>query len=101
MWGKPVSGDSTKAFCTLCHWEFSINHGGENNLTYTSTGMQKKAKLAKGASNIDAICVMSTADNDKTVASEALHVCHTVKHGLSYNSTDCLVRRFSSVCFMT
>lgn len=64
MWGRPVSGDSMKAFCTLCRWEFSINHGGENNLTllsnYPSTGMQNKAKLAKGASNIDAIFVMST-----------------------------------------
>ena len=92
-WVKPVSGDSTKAFCTLCRREFSIGHGGENDLTqHASTEMHKKATLAKGASNIGAFFVTSTAENDKIAASEASYVYHTVKHGLSYNSTDCLVK---------
>lgn len=52
--GLPVGFDSdlTKAFCTLCCWEFSIGRGGERDLTQQiSTEMHEKATRAKGASN--------------------------------------------------
>uniref|UniRef100_A0A8C6LFC2 Uncharacterized protein n=1 Tax=Nothobranchius furzeri TaxID=105023 RepID=A0A8C6LFC2_NOTFU len=92
-WIKPVSSNTTKAFCTLCRREFSVGHGGENDLTqHAATDMHKKAKQAKGASNIGAFLATSTAENDRVAAIEAAYVYHTVKHGLSYNSTDCLVK---------
>lgn len=87
-WVKPVSGDSTKGFCTLCHWEFSIGYGGENDLTlHASTEMYKNAMLAKGASNIGASFITSTAEND----SEAAYMYHTVKHGLSCQAQWCFI----------
>lgn len=93
IWIKPVSGDSTKAFCSLCRREFSVAHGGENDLTkHASTEMHKKATLAKGASNIYGFFGVTTVETDKIAASEASYVYHTVKHGLSYNSNDCLVK---------
>ena len=92
-WVKPVSGQATKAFCTLCRREFSIGHGGEHDLIqHPVTEMHKKATLAKGASNISSFFSMSTAEIDRIAASEATFVYHTVKHGLSYNSIDCLVK---------
>lgn len=54
--------------------------------------MHKAATLAKGASNIAACFVTSTAENNKIAASEASYVYHTVKHGFGYNGTDCLVK---------
>ncbi|XP_078282406.1 uncharacterized protein LOC144608476 [Rhinoraja longicauda] len=92
-WVQPVGGDSTKAFCTLCRREFSIGHGGESDLTqHASTAVHKKATLAEGASKVAKLVRKSTAENDKIAASEASYVYHTVKHGLSYNSTECLAK---------
>ncbi|MED6281506.1 hypothetical protein CHARACLAT_022297 [Characodon lateralis] len=53
LWFKPVSSDVIKAFCSLYLWEFSIRHGGDNDLSqHASTEMHKKATASKGASNI-------------------------------------------------
>ena len=59
---------------------------------HASTEMHKKAILAKGASNIGAFFGAATVETDKIAASEASYVYHTVKHGLSYNSANCLVK---------
>lgn len=59
---------------------------------HASTELHKKATLAKGASNTSAFFRASTVETDKIAASEASYVYHTVKHGLGYNSTDCLVK---------
>lgn len=92
-WVKPVSGDVTKAYCTVCRREFSISHGGENDLSrHAGYEMHKKAILAKGASNIGAFFAATTGENEKIAASEATLVYHTVKHALSYNSTDCIAK---------
>lgn len=89
-WIKPVSGDSTKAFCTLCRRELSVGHGGENDLNqHASTEMHKKAKLAKGASNIGAFFGGTTVETDKIAASDASYVYHTVKHGLQQHRLSC------------
>ena len=43
-WVKPVSGDQSRVFCTFCRGEFSISHGGENDLKqHASTDMHKRA----------------------------------------------------------
>ena len=74
---------------------FSVGHEGENDLTqHASTEMHKKATLAKGASNIGAFFGAATVETDKIAASEASY--HTVKHGLSYNSANCLKRNVVS-----
>lgn len=61
---KKFSGDSSKAFCTLCCQEFSIGQ-------HASTEMHPEATLAKGASSIGAFFVTPTVENDKIAASEA------------------------------
>lgn len=79
LWIKPVTSDTTKAFCTLWLREFSISHGGENDLTqHASTEMHEKATQAKGTSNIGAFFMTSTAQNVKIGASEAAYVYYTV-----------------------
>lgn len=74
MWVKLTGVGSMKDFCTLCHWEFSTGHGGENDLTrHTSTGIHKKATLAKSLSNINTFFVTSTVENERIAATEALY----------------------------
>lgn len=51
--------------------------------------MHKKAILAKGASNIGAFFTATMGENS---ISEATLVYHSVKHGLSYYTTDCIVK---------
>ncbi|KAK0135426.1 hypothetical protein N1851_028718 [Merluccius polli] len=92
-WVKPVVGDEKKVFCTLCRREFAISHGGEHDLSrHEDSDVHKKAVLAKGASNITSFFASSIAEKDKIAASEVTYVYHTIKHGLSYNSTDCAVK---------
>ena len=93
VWVKPVSNDERKVFCTLCRREFATGNGGENDLVrHENSDVHKKAVLAKGASNITTFFASSMAEKDKIAASEVTYVYHTIKHGLSYNSTDCAVK---------
>lgn len=63
-WVKPVSDDCTKGNWTVRRREFSVSHGGENNLTrHASCEMHKKAILAKGASNIGAFFAATMGGN--------------------------------------
>ena len=89
---KSVSNNHlVKAFCKLCKREFLISHGGENDLTqHAETDMHKKNELAKGGSNIGTF--FKPEGDDSVAVSEASYVYHAVKHGISYNSTDCLVK---------
>lgn len=91
-WVNPVRDAPMRAFCNLCRREFSISHGGEHDLTqHVSTEIHKKTVHAKGTSNIRLFFAnTSTRETDQEAASEASYVFHTISHGLSYNSTDCL-----------
>lgn len=65
----------------------------ENDLTrHAGYEMHKKAILAKGSSNIGAFFASIVGRNEKIAVSENTLVYHTVEDGLSYNSTDCLVK---------
>ena len=98
-WVKPVSGDQSRVFCTFCRREFSITHGGENDLKqHASTDMHKRATKNKGASNIATFFANSSAEQDRIAACEVTSVYHTVQHGLSYNSMDCS-NKLSSTMF--
>ena len=105
MWVEPVSGDSTKAFCTLRRREFSIGHEGENDLTqHASTEIHNMATLAKGASNIGAFFVTSTAEYDQIAASEASYMCTTrLNTDSDTTAPTALLRSTSStvLCFTT
>ena len=85
-----MSGDQSRVFCTLCRREFSISHGGENDLKqHAGTELHKRATQNKGASNITKFFASSTIEQDRVATCEVTSVYHTVKHGLSYNSMDC------------
>ena len=65
-WVKPVSGDQSRVFCTFCRGEFSISHGGENDLKqHASTDMHKRATKNKGASNIATFYANASAEQDR------------------------------------
>ena len=76
-WVKPVSGDQSRVFCTFCRREFSISHGGENDLKqHANTDMHKRATKNKGASNIATFFTNSTAEQDRIAACEVTSVYH-------------------------
>ena len=44
-WVKPVSGELSRVFCNLCRREFSVGHGGENEVKkHASTEIHKRAQ---------------------------------------------------------
>lgn len=90
--------DSSKAYCTLCRREFLICYGGENDLKqHAKTSIHINAVKSKGKSSISSFFASSTGESDKVAAAEVSYVFHTIKHGLSYNGTDCLVKLNSSL----
>ena len=51
-WVKPISDAPMKAFCNLGRREFSISHGGEQDLTqHVATEIHEKAAQANGTSS--------------------------------------------------
>ncbi|XP_050515221.1 uncharacterized protein LOC126890380 [Diabrotica virgifera virgifera] len=98
-WLRSVASGEYKAYCTLCKKEFTISHGGLNDVVkHSKTNSHLKITSSRAARNLTSYFQApgtSTSDRDrddiiyKTSAAEITSVYHTVKHSLSYNSLDC------------
>lgn len=97
-WLCIAESNEYKAFCRLCKKEFSISHGGLNDVVkHSKTSTHSKIASSRAAKNITSYFQApgtSTSGRDlddimyKTSAAEITSVYHTVKHSLSYNSKD-------------
>ncbi|KAK6493456.1 hypothetical protein HHUSO_G3049 [Huso huso] len=84
-----------KARCTVCRKEFSISHGRVCDLRQHEAGGGHAHNCRTRRTN-QAIQLFFVPERspeaDKITAPELANVYHTVKHNMSYNSTDCALK---------
>ncbi|KAL3271746.1 hypothetical protein HHI36_022216 [Cryptolaemus montrouzieri] len=98
-WLCNVTLDEYKAYYKLCKKEFTISHGGLDDVVkHSKTSSHSKITSFRAARNITSYFQepgTTTSDRDhddimsKTSAAKITCIYHTVKHSLSYNSMDC------------
>ena len=86
--------DGTKVVCQLCNVRFSVAHGGRSDINQHLRSQKHKDAEKNQASvkHISSFMVRrdDNSESDKIAASEALVAYHTVRHGQSFRSNDCL-----------
>lgn len=91
-WLKPAK-ENVKAHCTLCQKEFTISHGGKNDLNrhQDRTEHKKKEESARSTTSLKLFLKNDqlTSIEEKVMAAEITKTFHNVKHNLSFNSLDC------------
>lgn len=99
-WLKEVKELPGKAKCTVCYVEFSIANKGHSavNTHKISKQHQQKVNASKMSQQMSTFFAKSkTQDEAKIIACEVAQIFHNVKHNLSYNSFDCLMKLTSVV----
>lgn len=91
--------DNYSAKCRLCCSEFTISHGGENDVKkHMKTGKHLKhvAKPTSSRSITDFYTTTKTDSGEKNsvAAAETIEVYHTINHSLGYVSCDCQGKLF-------
>ena len=88
---RECKSDSTKAACIACNDQFSIHHGGKNDIERHMK--LKKHVNAMRSFSINRELITSTMrpikDGEEIAAAEGCLVYHGVKHGHSYLSQQC------------
>ncbi|CAF1405669.1 unnamed protein product [Adineta ricciae] len=88
---RECNSDSTKAICIACNDQFSIHHGGKNDIE-RHMKLQKHVHAMRSF-RIDRELITSTMrpvkESEETAAAEGSLVYHGVKHGHSYRSQQC------------
>ncbi|KAJ8352127.1 hypothetical protein SKAU_G00236030 [Synaphobranchus kaupii] len=90
-WVSPVSGNEYKANCTVCHRVFSVAHGGLSDLKQHSAGHYHIRAVAE-----DAEWNRSVHDTPDFPRGRQIRA-DTVKHNLSYNSSDCAQKLYQKM----
>lgn len=90
---KCVPNNTFKAHCTLCQKDFSISHGGKNDIVkhQNCNDHKKKERSISMTTSLKEFLKtdqMSTQE-EKVIAAEVTKTYHSVKHSLSFNSLDC------------
>nr|XP_049699481.1 uncharacterized protein LOC126055228 [Helicoverpa armigera] len=90
---KSVPNNKLRALCTLCQKEFSISHGGKNDIEkhQKCNEHQKRERSASLSASLKIFLKteqMSTQE-EKVIAAEVTKAYHSVKHCLSFNSLEC------------
>lgn len=85
------SQDKSRLLCKTCGVRFSIAHGGRSDISqHTRSQKHKEAEKAACSSSSIAPYFTKRQDEDKVLASEGMFAYHTVMHGHSFRSNDCL-----------
>ncbi|KAL3277650.1 hypothetical protein HHI36_012996 [Cryptolaemus montrouzieri] len=86
--------DDFTAICKICNSEIAIQYEGRRALTvHVNSAKHKKMVTARKTFQIDNfIMKKDTKEEISVVNSEIGLVYHNVKHGLSYNSLECLAK---------
>ncbi|KAI4461585.1 hat family dimerization domaincontaining protein-related [Holotrichia oblita] len=88
------------AMCKACNSEIAIQYEGRRALTVHANSIKhKKMDLAKKTSQSmnNFLIKKHTSQERSIIISELVFVYHNVKHGLSYNSLDCLAKNISKL----
>lgn len=103
-WSKTYSWivrgkDITQAKCTACESQFTINHGGENDIIkHMRTEKHKKNTTTNTqGKKIDTFFSKNNLDTDLTAQAECAFVFHSIKHAHSYLSADCAGKLFKTI----
>ncbi|CAH1113192.1 unnamed protein product [Psylliodes chrysocephalus] len=103
-WSKTYSWivrgkDISQAKCTVCESQFTINHGGENDIIKHMKTEKHKKNMTKGSQEkkIDNFFSKNNLDTDLTAQAECAFVFHSIKHAHSYLSADCAGKLFSRI----
>jgi hypothetical protein len=85
--------DENTASCRLCNTEFTVKHAGVSALDQHKRSDKHKEKLSaqQMSQNLSAFVVRSDPKSDEVAVSELCITYHTIRHHLSYRSTDCSV----------
>ncbi|CAG9566208.1 unnamed protein product [Danaus chrysippus] len=90
---KPALNNKNRALCTLCQKEFSISHGGKNDIEkhQKSNEHQKRERSASLSTSLKLFLKTDqmTTQEEKVIAAEITKTYHSVKHYLSFDSLDC------------
>lgn len=99
-----VSGNPFKAFCKICRKEFSISHGGLNDIKRHTTGPdhQRLEKMSKKNQTLSTFLQRDilTTDDENIIAAELVQVYHGAKHSIPYTTTTDCHGKLCSVIFL-
>jgi hypothetical protein len=87
-----VVNDDSRVHCKICDKNFSISHGGENDITRNAAGPIYKTNVIRKNTNklmTDIVMTKLDTNTDNVTAAECTKVYHTVQHEHSYRSADC------------
>lgn len=98
---KKDPNNSFRAFCQICNKGFSVSHGGLNDVKRHVAGPdhQRGEKTIKKNQTLQYFMKRDqmTSEEEKVIAAELVKVYHTVRHSLSYMSTDCDAKLSSTI----
>ncbi|CAG9789636.1 unnamed protein product [Diatraea saccharalis] len=93
---KPAQNNKFKALSTLCQKEFTISHGGKNDIEkhQKCNEHQKREKSANVSLSLKTFLEndQMTTQEEKVIAAEVTKAYHSVKHSLSFNSLECDIK---------
>ena len=81
-----------EANCRLCHCNFTIEHGGKNDIKRhieTTKHKQNVSSTSKDAKITNFLIKKNTDEETKIIAAEVAMAFHTVCHHQSFSSNDC------------
>jgi hypothetical protein len=89
--------DDSRVRCKICNKNFSISHGGENDITRHAAGLIHKTNVIRKNTNkfmTDFVMRKLDPNTDKVTAAECTKVYHIVQHEHSYPDSD-IVKKLS------
>lgn len=91
-WLAAVSDDVNMARCKVCNTSFSVKFDGIKAVKKHGDSLKHKGSIR--STNMSRVLTnffpkKDSKDEDKIIAAEIVKTFHSVKHGLSYLSSDC------------
>ncbi len=88
-----IIGD-TYARCTICAFDFTIHHGGRNDVTH-HLKTKRHTEMSKAVSNVRSINAHHKPQvTDDVIAAETRWATFVAKHNLAFLSSDHATRLF-------
>ena len=88
---KEYKPDKSQATCMACNSQFSVHHGGKNDVVQHAKSKQHKKNMLTFSVDRQLIttAMKQTREKEEVAATEATLVYHGVKHRISYVAQQC------------
>lgn len=89
---KPVTGDESRAYCTVCISSFSIASGGKSDINIHIKTKKHQDAINAGSSSKKVDSFFKSPENEGSLdvaAKEITWAYHTASHNQSFKSNDC------------